>query len=72
MNESLRNLLDKEHENKPLKEIVKLSPSALQGVSERDADLLKQAFNIKTIEEMGKNKFFLWAQALTALAPYEK
>jgi hypothetical protein len=71
-NESLKNILDKAHEGLSIKDIVKLSPAALQGVSEKDAELLQQAFNIKTIEDMGNNKFFRWAQALTALAPYDK
>ncbi len=38
------------------------------GVSEGDADLLKQAFNIKTVEDLGKNKFFRAAQLLSQLA----
>jgi hypothetical protein len=42
--------------------------SALQGVSEGDADLLKQAFNIKTVGDLGKNKYFRAAQLLVQLA----
>ena len=41
--------------------------SALQGISEGDADLLKQAFDIKTVGDLGKNKFFRAAQLLTQL-----
>ncbi|MBI1206690.1 MAG: hypothetical protein GC191_05290 [Azospirillum sp.] len=72
MNLSLEHILDKAHEKKPLKEIVTLSPAALQGVSDSDAQHLKDAFNIKTIEDMANSKFFRWAQALTTLAAYEK
>lgn len=72
VNESLKDILDKAHENKSLREIIKLPPSALQGVSEGDDALLRQAFNIKTIEDLATNKFFRWAQALVTLAPYEK
>jgi hypothetical protein len=36
--------------------------------SEGDADLLKQAFNIKTVGDLGKNKFFRAAQLLAQLA----
>ena len=39
--------LDKDWENRSLAEIFKAPVSALQGVSEGDADLLNQAFNIK-------------------------
>jgi len=49
--------LDKEWENRSLAEILKTSVSALQGVSEGEADL-KQAFNIKTVGDLGKNKYF--------------
>lgn len=72
VNDSLREVLDKEWEDKPLKEIIQASPAVFQGVSEADAELLKQAFNIKTIEQMAENKFFRWAQALTTLAHAEK
>jgi hypothetical protein len=60
--------LDKEFESKPLAEILKAPVSALQGVSEGDADLLKQAFNIKTVGDLGKNKFFRAAQLLAQLS----
>ena len=60
--------LDKEWESKPLADVLKAPVSALQGVSEGDADLLKQAFNIKTVGDLGKNKFFRAAQLLTQLS----
>ncbi|MCB2188220.1 MAG: hypothetical protein KQJ78_17510 [Deltaproteobacteria bacterium] len=72
VNESLRAVLDKEWENKSLKEILQASPSVLQGVSENDAVNLQQAFNIKTVADLATNKFFLWAQAIHALASAEK
>ncbi len=55
-------------ENKSLAEILKAPVSALQGVTEGDADLLKQAFNIKTVGDLGKNKYFRAAQLLAQLA----
>ena len=60
--------LDKAWENKPLAEVLEAPVSALQGVSEGDADLLKQAFNIKTVGDLGKNKYFRAAQLLAQLA----
>ena len=42
--------------------------SALQGVSESDAEHLKAAFGIDTIRELATNKFVLWAQAINVLA----
>lgn len=70
--QSFANIIDKAHLDKPLKDILELSPCALRGVSDKDAALLKEAFGIQTIGDLGTNKFFQWAQALTALAHYEK
>ena len=60
--------LDKDWENKSLAEILQAPVSALQGVSQGDADLLKQALNIKTVGDLGKNKYFRVAQLLAQLA----
>ena len=56
-----------EHESKNASDIVKLPPHALQGVSENDSKLLKEAFGIDTIKELGENKFFKIAHALCIL-----
>ena len=71
-NDSLTEVLDKAFENMPLKELMAQSPAALQGVTEKDAELLKQAFGIMTIHDMGTNKFFRWAHALVILAEPER
>jgi hypothetical protein len=42
--------------------------SALAGVSDGDVELLKSAFNIKTMGDLGKNKHFRATQLLTELA----
>ncbi|PWC43848.1 hypothetical protein [Azospirillum sp. TSO22-1] len=68
----LGEVLDKAHEGKPFRDILKLSPSALQGVTEKDAEALKSAFGIRTIEDMAGNKFFRLAQALVTMAAYER
>ena len=62
------NKLIKAWEDKTLEEIAKAPVSALQGVSESDAEHLLAAFNIKTVEDLGTNKYFLWAQAFAKLA----
>ena len=59
--------LDKDFEAHDLKDLLKASPAALAGITDAKADLLKQALGIKTLEEMGTNKYFLFAQALVAL-----
>jgi len=58
----LTHLLDKAHEKKPLAEVLTLSPAALEGVTAKDAELLANAFGIKTIADLGSNKYFRRAQ----------
>ena len=60
--------LDKAHENSTLTEILAAPVSALAGVSDGDAELLKKAFNISTVGDLGKNKYFRAAQLLAELA----
>jgi hypothetical protein len=59
---------DKAHENLTIDELVKAPVSALQGVSDSDAEHLKAAFNITTVGDLGTNKYFQWAQAVATLA----
>ena len=60
--------LDKAYETKSVEELANAPVAALQGVSDADAKLLDQAFGIKTIGDLGTNKYFLWAQAIAKLA----
>lgn len=60
-------LLDRAWEDKSLSDILKAPVSALAGVSEGDAQALQQAFNVKTVGDLGRNKFFRAAEALTLL-----
>ena len=64
--------LDKAYEGKSLKEILDAPVDALQGVSEGDALKLKEAFNIKTVRDLGRCKYFIWAQALCNLENAEE
>jgi hypothetical protein len=64
----LAKVLDKAYEDKTLAELVDAPVSALAGVSDGDAKLLAEAFNIKTIGDLGRNKYFRAAEALVDLA----
>lgn len=64
----LARVLDKSYEEKTLTELVDAPVAALAGVSEGDAQLLKEAFNIKTIGDLGRNKYFRAAAAIVDLA----
>jgi hypothetical protein len=63
----LAKLLDKDWEDKSISEVLAAPVGALSGVSEADAAALQQAFNIKTVGDLGRNKYFRAAQALADL-----
>jgi hypothetical protein len=63
----ITHLMDKAYESKDFSEMADAPVDALEGVFAGDADLLKKAFNIKTVRDLGTNKFFLRAQAIVAL-----
>ncbi len=59
--------LDKAWENKTLDEILAAPPSALAGLTEEHDKKLADALGIKTIGDLGKNKYFALAGVLVAL-----
>ncbi|MDR7158466.1 MULTISPECIES: hypothetical protein [unclassified Arthrobacter] len=59
--------LDKDYENKSLEELLDSPPSALAGVTERHNELFA-SLGIKTIRDLGSNKYFAIAGVLVALA----
>jgi len=68
---NLNNAVDKEHESKSFHEILKLHPSALQGLATR-ADKMLEKFHIHTIEELANWKFFHIARSFEVLASVEE
>ena len=68
----LSKVLDKAYEDKSLAELVNAPVAALAGVSEGDAKLLQEAFNIKTVGDLGRNKHFRAAAAIVSLADSAK
>jgi hypothetical protein len=72
INANLDKILDKAYEEKSLAELVDSPVDALAGVSEGDAQLLQEAFNIKTVGDLGRNKYFRAAAALVDLAERAK
>jgi hypothetical protein len=59
--------LDKAFESNSLADLLGAPVSALAGVSEGDAEKLSAAFGIKTVRDLGTNKYFKLAQALVEL-----
>ncbi|MCP4130429.1 MAG: hypothetical protein GY754_05560 [bacterium] len=69
---NINKALDKSYETKSLKELVDAPVEALQGVSDNDAKLLQEAFNVKTIKDLAELKYVKWAQAIVNLADTEE
>jgi hypothetical protein len=61
-------IVDKAWQDKSLAEIAEAPVEALAGVSESGGQLIRQALGIKTIGELGRNKYFKSAAAIAALA----
>ena len=68
VNADFSKILDKAYEEKNFHELVDAPVDALAGVSAGDAKLLAEAFNIKTVGDLGRNKYFRAAAALVDLA----
>jgi hypothetical protein len=63
----LDKVLDKAWADKSLQEILAAPVAALKGVSDRDGELLQEAFGVKTVADLADLKYVRWAQALAAL-----
>ena len=61
-------ILDREFESKEYENLAEKPVSAISGVSEGDAALLKRAFGIDTIRELAENKYVAIAQVTVSLA----
>lgn len=57
---------------KNFRELMKAPVQAINGLSENDAEHLKEAFAISTIEDLANNKFFKAAEAIKLLSESEK
>ncbi|MFI6074282.1 hypothetical protein ACIA5C_22240 [Actinoplanes sp. NPDC051343] len=64
----LTTIIDKAWQDKSLAEIADAPVEALAGVSESGGQLIRQALGIRTIGELGRNKYFKAAAAIAALA----
>jgi len=68
---NINKCVDKAHEGKSFNEIIKLPPSALQGLSEK-ADAMLSEFHIKTIADLAGWKYFKIARAIVDLEKFEE
>ncbi|SFC93599.1 hypothetical protein [Streptomyces aidingensis] len=63
----LEKVLDKAWADRSLPEILAAPVAALKGGSERDGELLREAFGVRTVADLARLKYVRWAQALAAL-----
>jgi nucleoid-associated protein YgaU len=59
---------DKPYQKKRLTELVNAPVFALRGVSKKDAEMLNEAFHVKTVRDLATLKFALWAREICELA----
>ena len=59
--------LDKAYEDLSVAEVLDAPVAALAGVSEGDAEKLAAAFGVKTVRDLGSNKYFRLAASLVDL-----
>ena len=60
--------VDKAYEGKSFNELAAAPLDALQGVSAKNAEMLKKAFGISTIRDFANLKFVKWAGAIVTFA----
>jgi hypothetical protein len=70
-NPSLQAILDETWATKRLRSIVKAPPYVFAGLSEKDAQTLAEAMNVRTVEDLATNRFVMTAQVIAHLAKYE-
>ena len=61
----------KAYEDKNLEELTQSPVFAISGVSESDAEDLKKAFNIETVEDLAANKYVRLSQGINAFSECE-
>ena len=65
---NLDKAFDKAFESASLDDLLKAPPSALSGLTEKHDQVLADTFGIKTLADLGTNKYFALAGVLVALS----
>ncbi len=69
---NLDSVIDQAYSGQSLRALADAPPSALRGVSAKDAKVLAQAFNVHTVRELAQLQCVQWARAITTLAEQEQ
>jgi len=64
--------VDKKYKKMSLKDIAKSPVVAIQGINDKDAEYLRKAFDIKTVNDLARLKYVRWAQAICFLSEAEE
>ena len=64
-------IVNENYHDKCFRELVNEPVTALRGVSEQQADALRQAFGISTIGDLAELKLVKWARAIRTMASAE-
>lgn len=59
---------DKDYEVMEFEELAGCPVEAIRGLSQGDVEKLRDAFNVRTIQNLAENQFVRIAQAITALS----
>lgn len=69
---NINKAIKEEYRNKTFKELLKAPVSAIQNISEYDAELLYKVFKIKTIDDFARLQSVKWARSIMTLAEMEE
>ena len=61
---------DRAYEDKSIEELVAAPVSAISGVSESDAEDLRKAFGIDSVDDLAANKYVTFAQGISCLSEW--
>ncbi|MEH0111319.1 hypothetical protein V6N00_16530 [Tersicoccus sp. MR15.9] len=67
---NLAKLLDRAYEDSSLEEVLNAPISALAGVTDATGEKISEALKVKTIGDLGNNKYIAAAVALAALGKH--
>ncbi len=69
---ALAAILDEKWQKKRLRDLAQASPAVLDGLSDKDAKVLAEAFGVRTIADLATNRYVLKAQAIANMAMIER
>merc|ERR1719431_526369 len=69
---NLNGALVEAHEGTPLRKLVNLPVTVLEGISEKQGNVLSAHFKVKTVRDLANWKFYVIAKSMQVLAEVEE